>query len=372
MKNRIFRGAAGALGIALTLSACSSAAEGEKTARVEATSQCAKDAVKAVEQWTAPVDMVVPSHEVEMDAIAGQEVHLILTLTNQFAGSVADGFTKAAKAAGLKPVVFDGKGTVSEWNKGFNGAIARDPAGIVLWGIPPEMVSEGVEKAKKAGIPVIDSLNGSLSDPLQDGIAAHVDINAEEWGEALANWMLAESDCAAKVGMVWPPSFGGLNKIAESVQAALAECEECEVVTADMDVANMATTLPEQARTMLTANPDLNFFTPLFDSAVTYAAPTVQQFKGVQIPSHDGIETSLKMVRDGGPQTMDMAYPPNEFIGWMYVSLLGSLATGQGVDEALLRVPERLVTTDNVPATDAEIWSTFDGYEAAFAQAWGK
>lgn len=372
MKNRVYRGAAAVLGLTLTLSACSSASENEKVDRVAAVSQCAKDASAAVAEWTAPVDLVVPSHQVDMAAIEGQEIHLILTLTNQFAGAVADGFKKAAQAAGLKPVVFDGKGTVSEWNKGFNGAIARDPAGIVLWGVPPEMVSEGVAKAKKAGIPVIDTLNGSLSDPLQDGIAAHVDINAEEWGQALAQWMLSESDCKAQVGLVWPPSFGGLNKIAESVQSTLADCEECKVVTADMDVANMATTLPEQTRTMLTANPDLNFFTPLFDSAVTYVAPTVQQFKGVQIPSHDGIDTSLKMVRDGGPQTMDMSYPPNEYIGWMYVSLIGSLATGQGVDDALLRIPERMVTTENIPDTDAEIWASFDGYEDAFTQAWGK
>ena len=364
--------AAVAAALALTLSACSSAAESETTKHVEATSDCAKEAQAAVDEWTNPVELVGPSQEVDMASLAGQEVHLLLTLTNQFSGTVGEGFKKAAEAAGLKPVVFDGKGTVSEWNKGLNQAISRKPAGIVLWGIPPELVSEGVADAKAAGIPVIDSVNGSVTDPLQDGIAAHVDVNAEEWGETLANWFLAESDCQANVGMVWPPAFGGLDKIAKAAKARLAECEDCSFKSAEMDVANMATTLPEQARTMLTANPEMNFFTPLFDSAVTYVAPAVSQFDGVQIGSHDGVSTSLEMVREGGPQTMDMTYPPNEFLGWMYVSLLGSLATGQGVDEALLRIPERMVTTETIPAADEEIWETFDGYEDVFRAAWGR
>lgn len=358
--------------LALVVTGCSSAAETDAVERVEAKSDCAKQARAAVEKWTAPVDMLVPSKQVDMAQLAGQEVHLILTLTNQFAGSVSKGFEAAAKRAGLKPVVFDGRGTVAEWNKGLNNAVSRKPAGIVLWGVPPEMVSEGVAKAKQAGIPVIDTLNGSVSDPLQDGIAAHVDVDAQAWGEALGDWFLSESDCKAHVGIVWPKSFGGLNKIAEATIAKLDECDECSVKTGEMDVANMATTLPEQARTMLTANPEMNFFTPLFDSAVTYVAPVIQQNNKVQIGSHDGIDTSLDLVRKGGPQTMDMTYPPNEYLGWMYVSLLGGLATGGGVDDALLRIPERMVTTDTIPQTNDEIWASFDGYQDAFARTWGK
>lgn len=374
MKKRISIRAASALtlGLSLALTSCSSAADNKAIEKVDATSECAQDAAALVEKWTAPVELTAPSQEIDMASIQGQEIHLLLTLTNQFSGTVADGFKKAAERAGLTPVVFDGKGTVSEWNKGLNSAISRKPAGIVLWGIPPELVSEGVEKAKEAGIPVIDSVNGSVTDPLQDGIAAHVDVDAQEWGEALGSWFLSTSDCKANVGLVWPPAFGGLDKIAKATIATLEECDECSVKTAEMDVANMATTLPEQARTMLTANPDMNFFTPLFDSAVTYVAPVVQGYDGVQIGSHDGIETSLDMVRSGGPQTMDMTYPPNEYLGWMYVSLLGSLATGQEVDEAMLRIPERMVTTETIPDTNEEIWETFDGYEDVFAEAWGR
>lgn len=368
------------VGMSLLLTACTSAIESENagggqssTPTSPASSQCAIDASAEVERWTAPVDKVVPSHKVDMASIEGKEVHLLLTVTNQFSGAVGDGFKKAAERAGLVPVVFDGKGTVSEWNKGLDLAVSRKPAGIVLWGIPPELVSKGVADAMKAGIPVIDSVNGSVTDPLQEGIAAHVDVDAAEWGEALANYMLSASDCNAHVGIVWPPSFGGLDKIANSTIATLEEkCEECTVQTAQMDVANLATTLPEQTRTMLTANPDMNFFTPLFDSAVTYAAPVVEGFEGVRIASHDGVETSLAMVRAGGPQTMDMTYPPNEYLGWMYVSLLGSLATGKGVDEALLRIPERMVTSETIPDTDEEIWESFKGYQDSFASAWGR
>lgn len=371
--SRFTRLAAVAAAMAMVVSACSSATDDKDEAKAEPSSKCAVDAKAAVAKWAAPVELVGPSQKVDMSASAGKEFWLILTVTNQFSAAVADGFKAAATAAGVKPVVFDGKGTATEWNKGLNQAVSRNAGGIVLWGVPPALVSEGVAAAKAKNIPVIDSVNGSITDDLQPGIAAHVDINAEEWGTALAHWWLAESDCKANVGVIWPPSYGGLDKIAKSAQATLKqECESCKFVKTEMDVANLATTLPEQVRTMLTANPELNFVTPLFDSAVSFAAPIVSQFKDVQIGSHDGVETSLKMVRDGGPQTMDMTYPPNDYLGWMYVSILGGMNAGLEPDPSLLRIPERLVTTDTIPATDAEIWSTFDGFEDTFKASWTK
>jgi ABC-type sugar transport system substrate-binding protein len=138
-----------------------------------------------------------------------------------------------------------------------------------------------------------------------------------------------------------------------------------------MDVATLATSLPEQTRTMLTANPDLNFFTPLFDGAATFVAPAVEEFPGVQIGSHDGVPTSLDMVRAGGPQTMDMTYPPNEYLGWALLSILGGLSQGLEVDQALLQIPERLVTTETIPATNEEIWPAYADFAPAFLEAWG-
>lgn len=375
---------------ALVLAGCSSdadtAAESsapaaeETTAETEtetaegdgAASECVAASQAVVDKWTAEVPLIGPSQQIDMAANAGKEYWLLLTLVNQFSGAVADGFEAAAEQAGVKAVVFDGKGTVNEWNKGLNQAVAQGADGIILWGIPPELVQEGLTAAVDAGIPVIDSVNGSVDDPLQPGILAHVDVNAYQWGDALASWMLVESDCNANVGVVWPPAFGGLDKIANQVRDTLAErCPECKFVSAEMDVANLATSLPEQTRTMLTANPDLNFFTPLFDSAVTFAAPVVSEFPGVQIGSHDGVPSSLDMVRAGGPQTMDMTYPPNEYLGWALMSIIAGLSQGLEVDQALLQIPERMVTTETIPATNEEIWPAYADYAPVFLEAWG-
>jgi ribose transport system substrate-binding protein len=347
-------------------------AAAEESDSASAPSECTANAQAVVDKWTAEVPLIGPSQQVDMAAAADKEYWLLLTLVNQFSGAVADGFEAAADAAGVGAVVFDGKGTVTEWNKGLNQAVAQGADGIILWGIPPELVQEGLVAAVEAGIPVIDSVNGSVDDPLQPGVLAHVDVNAFEWGDALASWMLAESDCKANVGVVWPPAYGGLDKIANATRDILAEnCPECKFVAAEMDVANLATTLPEQTRTMLTANPDLNFFTPLFDSAVTFAAPVVSEFEGVQIGSHDGVDSSLDMVRAGGPQTMDMTYPPNPYLGWALMSIIAGLSEGQGPDPALLRIPERMVTTANIPATNEEIWPAYADYTPPFLEAWG-
>jgi ABC-type sugar transport system substrate-binding protein len=346
--------------------------EGESTDAAGEANECVATSQAVVDKWTAEVPLIGPSQQIDMAANSGKEYWLLLTLVNQFSGAIADGFENAAEAAGVKGVVFDGKGTVNEWNKGLNQAVAQGADAIILWGIPPELVQEGLQAAVDAGIPVIDSVNGSVDDPLQPGVLAHVDVNAFEWGDALASWMLVESDCNANVGVVWPPAFGGLDKIANQTRDTLAErCPECQFVSAEMDVANLATTLPEQTRTMLTANPDLNFFTPLFDSAVTFAAPVVEEFSGVQIGSHDGVPSSLDMVRAGGPQTMDMTYPPNEYLGWSLLSIVAGLSQGLEPDPALLRIPERMVTSENIPATNEEIWPAYVDFQPTFLEAWG-
>lgn len=338
----------------------------------DAADECTAKAQAVVDQWTAEVPLIGPSQQIDMAANAGKDYWLLLTLVNQFSGAIGDGFKAAAEAAGVNAVVFDGKGTVNEWNKGLNQAVAQNADGIILWGIPPELVQEGLDAAVAAGIPVIDSVNGSEDDPLQPGVLAHVDVNAYDWGEALASWMLAESDCNANVGVVWPPAFPGLDKIAIQTRDTLAEnCPDCKFVSAEMDVANLATSLPEQTRTMLTANPDLNFFTPLFDSAVTFAAPVVAEFPGVQIGSHDGVPSSLDMVRAGGPQTMDMTYPPNEYLGWTLLSIIAGTSQGLEPDPALLRIPERMVTTETIPPTNEEIWPAYQNFEPVFLEAWG-
>lgn len=366
-----------ALAAAIGLAACSSATSSNNGTKSHASldaagAACVASAKATVDTWTAEKPFTGPSETIDMKRNSGKTFYLLLTVVNQFSGEIADGFKAAAKAAGANAVIYDGKGTVTEWNAGMNQAVAQNAAGIVLWGIPPALVQQGVVAAKAKGIPVIDSVNGSVTDPLQPGIAAHVDVNSKDLGQAIASTFLYKSGCKANVGMIWPHVLPELNAIGSATEASMKQmCPSCKVVTAQMDLSTLATSLPEQVRTMFTANPDLNYFTPIFDSAVTFAAPVISQFKGVQITGHDGISTSLAMVRSGGPQTVDITYPPNPYLGWSLFSILGGLAVGQPADPALLRIPERMVTTSTIPPTNAGIWPAYANYQNAFLKAWG-
>jgi hypothetical protein len=68
---------------------------------------------------------------------------------------------------------------------------------------------------------------------------------------------------------------------------------------------------------------------------------------------------------------MDMTYPPSEYLGWALLSILGGLSQGLEPDAALLRIPERMVTSENIPATNEEIWPAYADFEPVFLEAWG-
>jgi len=328
-------------------------------------------AKQTVDAARTNVALVAPPAALDVAPLAGKTLWLINVVNNQLTTTIGDGFTKAAEAAGMKGVVFDGKGDASQWNAGFAQAVAQNAAGIVLLGIDENLVSGPLADAKKAGIPVVDLFNGSPSAPLADGVYAHVTPDFTNSGKVLASWILADSGCKADT-VLWGASVLPIhNEMVQSAKATLNQlCPDCKVDAQDVDLANVATDIGNKAANALRRDPDINYLFPVFDSAVTFVAPAVQSAgSSVKIVSHDGVDANLDMVRSGGPQVVDMAFPPNAWIGWALVDQLG-----RGISKlpaADYTIPTQIFDSTNIGNANDKLFPNYDGYEAAFLSKWG-
>ena len=78
-----------------------------------------------------------PTKPVDMNKLKGKTILVMVgNSAIPFVSSTMAGAAEAAKAAGMKTVTFDGKGTPSEWLRGIEQGIGRKVDGIVMCGVP--------------------------------------------------------------------------------------------------------------------------------------------------------------------------------------------------------------------------------------------
>jgi ribose transport system substrate-binding protein len=346
---------------------------GATTAAGSTTDSCVQEATAAAEAAKAEKDFSPPAEPFDMSANKGKSVWIIAaSLAIPFNANQAKGSEEAAKVAGMKPTVFDGKGNVTSWNAGVNQAVGQGADGIILQGVDPKLVSAGVAKAEAAGIPVVDTYNGHPDDPLHPGVVAHVTSDYTQGGRDLASWVLADSKCQANTLVFGAPAFAVEVDIVEGFMEQHKKlCPSCKVQLHDLnDFSQLGTELFSETQSAIRREPDLNYIFGAFDATVTYILPAIEQSKAdVKVVSHDGVKENLDFVRQG-KQAADGAIPPLEVSGWAGIDQIGRAMADQPVEG--WTVLERLVDTASIPQDDDAfaIFPSLKNYQETFKQLW--
>ena len=117
---------------------------------------------------------VAPGEPFDMSKLKGKHVWIITsTLAVPFVATIAHAVEAAAKVAGIETTLFDGKGDVTEWNRGMSQAVAQHADGIITVGASPELMKGPMADALTAKIPVVDA-----RDRRQDGAAGAGHVRA--------------------------------------------------------------------------------------------------------------------------------------------------------------------------------------------------
>jgi ribose transport system substrate-binding protein len=258
-----------------------------------------------------------------MAQLKGKHVWIITsTLTVPFVADIAKGTRQAAKLAGWKTQLIDGKGIVSEWNRALGEAIAQHADAVISIASSPELMKGQMKAAEAAHIPVIDVLTADQAAPLVPGTFAHVSISFYRSGELQADYAIAASKGTAHVLMFGDNEFPAeVTRIQGMEHEFKALCPACKYTFQDTQVGKLGTTLGPLVQTLLRRDPSINWVLPTYDAQALYVVPAIKQAglqSRVKVVSSDAVPSNLDWVRQGNVEIADIG-EPDVWTGWAAV-----------------------------------------------------
>lgn len=245
-----------------------------------------------------------------------------LNSSDQFDQVLEDGMEAVAKEVGFKMDVYNNPGQPSDWVAGMNAAINAHANLIdLLSGNNPLSVSPQIAAAKKAGIPTVASDAYSLGqkgDPAVDT----VDVPYGEAARLMADWAIANSNGHADALIIESSdAISSPFMLSSELNEFKRYCPECKVSSINIPVADWASQTQSQVESKLTADPNLDYILPVYDSQSQFIVPAIEttgRVGKVHIISYDGTPFVLKMMETGNIVQMDVG----EDLDWVSKAIM--------------------------------------------------
>lgn len=360
--------------LATAVAVTAATAHGRVGAKGPSQQECTKQARAATAAMKKR--FTIPSYpSFRMRASAGKNVWYIApSLGTGYALALSQGAKSAAQTAGIKLTVWDGRGLASEWGAGMDRAIADKADMIVIHAINPTVITNQLKAAADAKIPVLSILNALDQKALPTGITATLDPDALKLGALLMDFALSTSKCRVNAGWFYWPASPIMQVMTKGLMAERKRlCPSCPVKFVAVDLVTMASQLPQATANFVLSNPQVNHLIASFDTAATFMIQGLRT-AGSKVPviGANGNPPNLDIIRSGGLQIADVAYPPAEFLGWDLMDQIGRILQGQ---KSALHRPIGVQTIDytNIGKDNslASVFPKVVGYEEAYKKMWG-
>jgi ribose transport system substrate-binding protein len=379
--------AATALGVAL--SACSSS--GGSSATTTGTSS-GSGSLSASQLSTIKADLKsaegMPSWKAggaafNASGLAGKKAFLLGTPTNQFAESFIAGVTAGFKSVGMSVSVGGSANQVtSQEVQDIENAVHAHVSVIVLLAIVPSSIATGLQAAKAAGIPVIETFIGNPALPSAAdkalGVYADATYPYSRTGQLAAEWEIVQT--GGKINSVvqqfagQPPS----DATAAGWTAALQKyCPSSCSSSADNVSTGAQTVQQIQSGAQVAAqNPKVNAIFPVYDYQMAYMLPELTAASAtsrINLLSENADLAQMQELEQGTSVKVDVGNPV-EWDGWAAVD--EALRAVKGLPAvADEKLPVRMFDTDNIKSinlsADPGTWYGGANYQADYQKLWG-
>jgi ribose transport system substrate-binding protein len=376
-------GLAGALGVVLSLSACTSGASGgggggggDSAAEVSA----AKDFLA---KYSGTVDQYpeVPSLPGGVSAFKGKTVWYVpigsaVPILNAF----GVGVQQAMSAVGINTQVCDGKFLPTTIASCLNQAATQGADAVITGYIDYQLVPTAFDNLVSKNIPVLIAGEQPSGGKTNSSKLAFYDtsdsINILQ--RLAADAIIADSGGDAKVlfiGVTDSPQTKGAATYAKKYFAD--SCSGCTFTEIDYNTASL-NKVPSQVSSALIANPDTTYVFPSLDAGAPGAITGIKTAgfaNKVKLASTNGALDSLQRVQAGDIQFCDIGFSPI-YSGWQFADgMLRMLAGGTPISSVGVI---RAFTKDNVgdleltpDAYQTNAWYGSDDFQKTFTTAWG-
>ncbi|MBD8044860.1 substrate-binding domain-containing protein [Arthrobacter sp. Sa2BUA2] len=376
----------------LALASCSSSPADTPSPEASASSGTASAAASApaggTEALTAAYEGIVGAPPTESVAVPeGLSAWVVSCGQSQVTCSTpAQGAADAAEAIGWESNICDGQLNPNGWANCIRQGVAANADVIFVIGQDCSSFQGPLEEARTAGITTVgvgaNDCDVDGGEPLFTGITKQLEgMDNEQWWNTLgglqADWLIGQTDGDLKLLEVTfaDTRFGPW--ISDGLNAALEDCETCEVVgtlqLSNQDAASGA--MAQKLSTALLQAPDANAISvPLdgwFMAGLSQAIVSSQRSDDLAVVGAFGQRSNLDLIAAGQGQDASVAFSL-EWNGW------------SGVDTALRLLADQEILPSGVgmQAIDAKTNMPADGaafaynpvidFKQAYLEAWGK
>jgi ribose transport system substrate-binding protein len=286
-----------------------------------------------------------------------------------------DAALQALGLVGATLVRFDGKGSVSEFARGVDQAVADKADAIALFAIDPNIVTGPVQKAIAAGIPILVLQYGDANAQLPLNLKAHITYCYSCAGELMADFIVADTKGQqASVDLIVSPEVSNSKPLVTGFTNALtAGCPSCTVRTDNVPIADWQTRIPTTVKSNITSDHSIKYVVPIYDGMSLFAIPAIQTSgrSDVKIVTFNASLGVMQNLDQGKVVSADVG-SPQAWEGWALADQFMRVVTGQQpiADE---HVGLRMFDATNIKSIDLtkpeKDWYSVQ-YEPVFRTMW--
>jgi ribose transport system substrate-binding protein len=355
-----------------TSSSESSDSGSENTGSTSATVEAAKASTAKLTDATGPVSLPMPTEAID----PGDKKIMVVSCALAAVGckNLSDHVLAAADAIGWSDVTLrDTESSPAKGSGYIQQAVQEGYDGIVLVSMVPETMEAAVNQAFAAGIPMTCVECDTQSPALQKEVM-DVTEGGFEPGQALGDWIIAQSDGQAKViallDKYYPIVQNRIRGVAEKIKSS---CPDCTYKEVGISTAESTQPGPPTWSSTLSGNPKgtFDYAVAPYDTILSPMANTARQTNRTElsIASFDLSVPGLQAIQQGSPTAVD-AVPPLEYMGWASIDLVARVLAGKKPWTAT-DLPVRLATQENYQDFPNGYWEPNFDFKAKFQALWG-
>lgn len=359
------------------------ASGGATTAAASGASDGVAEAAKLVAEASAPVTFKAPAGvgKVDFAALKGKKVAIVnlvkaVPILTQWEAEM----TSAMEGSGITLTSFDGKFDPNEWGRGITQAIAEKVDLIFLLGVPPSAVKPQIAEAKKAGIPILASLQGTPGKSVKDipDLTADVGFDYRIPGKMLAWWFVADSKGKGNALIFSSDDNTSSPDVWGAMESEIKRlCPDCKFKREDSTVPQWSDgTLQQRTKALIQADPSIDYILAVYDGMTLAIEPGLVEAGAadkVKVAGFNGTPAVMANVQKGTAVKMDVGNPNMWFSAGAVDAILATLSGKKPIEDP--GVPFRIFTADNIKGIDtskedAKNWYGIDP-KTEYRTLWG-
>jgi ribose transport system substrate-binding protein len=291
------------------------------------------------------------------------------------------GAVDAAKAIGWNVHVFDTKGDLGTANQGIRQAIAAKADGVFVYFIDCSYMKQGLQEAKKAGIPVVQA-EGIDCNLAQKGAPSLFAWNVsysegplltwlKDFGRAMTSWQIANSNGKADILYIADNAAVGTKAVTAGFKQEIGTCTQCKSKVVEYSFDQMTKGLSSLVQDELLKNPTIDSVAVAYDAILQAGVSDgVQQAartgRKIVLTAGEGQDPTMALLRKGVVSAgvgLD-----NEWESWSGIDALNRIFNGKKPVTSGVGI-QLYDKNHNVPASGP--YKAPIDFKAAYKKAWG-